>query len=66
MLGYMFNFTVDDGLEDEEVNMRNGREKGELPSSLFFFVVTFIFPCLQTPASFVIPLLCSPHEFMAR
>lgn len=38
MLGYMFNFTVDDGLEDEEVNMRNGREKGELPSSFFFFL----------------------------
>ncbi len=23
------NFSVDDGLEEEEENMRNGREKGE-------------------------------------
>lgn len=53
----MFNFTVDDGLEDEEVNMRNGREKGEfyIPSSLSF--VIFIFLCFQTPSSFVISLL---------
>lgn len=43
---YFILFTVDDGLDDDEVNMRNGRDKGKLFSSQCMYYASDLYVLL--------------------